>query len=113
MVYPQENAGLYDRIFREGLVLSEFPLGEVRIGKPFLCAIVWWQECEAVVVVESGSNGGSLITARFAGEQGRQVFVLPGRVDQPTSAGCHQLIRDGATLVTCAEDVIDELGSGK
>jgi len=67
--------------------------------------------CEAVVVVESAKSGGSMITARFAGEQGRQVFALPGRVDQSSSAGCHQLIRDGATLVTCAEDILDELGS--
>ena len=52
----------------------------------------------AVVVVESGSTGGSLITARFAAEQGRQVFAIPGRVDQSSSLGCHQLIRDGATL---------------
>ena len=112
VVYPQENAGLYDHIFREGLVLSEFPFGRGADRQTFpMRNRVVAGMCEAVVVVESGSNGGSLITARFAGEQGRQVFVLPGRVDQSTSAGCHQLIRDGATLVTCAEDVIDELGA--
>src|SRR5690625_2596634 len=64
---------------------------------------------EALIVVESDVNGGSMITARFAGEQGRIVFAVPGRVDQPSSAGCHQLIRDGAILCRNAEDILDEL----
>ena len=55
--------------------------------------------CEGVVVVESDTQGGAMITARFAGEQGRLIFAVPGRIDQPTSQGCHQLIRDGATLL--------------
>jgi DNA processing protein len=50
-----------------------------------------------------------MITARFAGEQGRQLFAVPGRIDQPTSAGCHQLIRDGATLLTSVDDILSEL----
>lgn len=50
-----------------------------------------------------------MITARFAGEQGRLVFAVPGRIDQPTSAGCHQLIRDGATLLTSVDEVLNEL----
>jgi len=62
------------------------------------------------VVVESDVDGGSMITARFAAEQGRVVLAVPGRIDQPTSAGCHQLIRDGAVLLTSVEDVVDELG---
>jgi DNA processing protein len=64
---------------------------------------------EAIVVVESDVDGGAMITARFAGEQGRTVFAVPGRIDQPTSAGCHQLIRDGATLLTGVEDILSEL----
>jgi DNA processing protein len=65
--------------------------------------------CEAVVVVETDVNGGSMITARFAGEQGRLVFAVPGRIDQATSQGCHQLIRDGATLLTSVDDILQEL----
>jgi DNA processing protein len=65
--------------------------------------------CAGVVVVESDVVGGSMITARFAGEQGRTVFVVPGRIDQPTSRGCHQLIRDGAVLVTGVEDILQDL----
>jgi DNA processing protein len=65
--------------------------------------------CEGVVVVESDVSGGAMITARFAGEQGRLIFAVPGRIDQPTSAGCHQLIRDGATLLTGVDDILNEL----
>jgi DNA processing protein len=60
-------------------------------------------------VVESDVSGGSMITARFAGEQGRLLFAVPGRIDQPSSAGCHQLIRDGATLLTSVDDILSEL----
>jgi DNA processing protein len=65
--------------------------------------------CEAVVVVESDVSGGAMITARFAGEQGRLLYAVPGRIDQPSSAGCHQLIRDGATLLTGVDDILNEL----
>ena len=64
---------------------------------------------DAVVVVESDVGGGSMITARFAGEQGRLIFAVPGRIDQASSAGCHQLIRDGATLLTSVDDILSEL----
>ena len=65
--------------------------------------------CAAVIVVESDVSGGAMITARFAGEQGRPLFAVPGRIDQPSSAGCHQLIRDGATLLTGVDDLLEEL----
>ncbi len=64
---------------------------------------------DAIIVVESDVDGGAMITARFAGEQGRLIFAVPGRIDQNTSAGCHQLIRDGATLVSSIDDVLSEL----
>ena len=62
-----------------------------------------------VDVVECSAVGGSMITAGLAGEQGRQVFAVPGRGDQPTAVGCHKLIREGATLVTHAEQVLEEV----
>ncbi len=65
--------------------------------------------CIAVIVVESDVDGGAMITARFAGEQGRSVFAVPGRIDQRTSAGCNRLIRDGASLLTSVDDIFSEL----
>jgi DNA processing protein len=64
---------------------------------------------QAVLVVESAASGGSLITAQFAADQGRTVFAVPGRIDQPSSVGCHKIIREGATLVCSANDIIDDL----
>ena len=64
---------------------------------------------EGVLVVESGSTGGSLITARMASEQGKPVYVVPGRIDAPESAGCHALIRDGAQLVSSPEEILQDL----
>lgn len=110
IVYPPENLTLYRRIEAEGAILSEFPCGRRadRQSFPMRNRVVAGM-CEAVVVVETDVNGGSMITARFAGEQGRLIFAVPGRIDQNTSAGCHQLIRDGATLLTSVDDIIAEL----
>ena len=108
--YPPENRSLYRRIEENGALLSEFPFGfpPDRTTFPQRNRIVSGL-CTAVVVVESDLSGGSMITARFAGEQGRTLFAVPGRIDQPTSAGCHQLIRDGATLLTSVDDIFTEL----
>lgn len=110
LVYPPENRPLTERIAREGALLSEFRLGRPADRQSFAMRnrIVAGMSA-AIVVVESDVDGGSMITARFAAEQGRVVLAVPGRIDQPTSAGCHQLIRDGAVLLTSAEDVVDEL----
>lgn len=110
IVYPPENLGLYRQISETGAVLSEFPFGRKADKQTFpMRNRVVSGMCEAIVVVESDVSGGAMITARFAGEQGRQLFAVPGRIDQPTSAGCHQLIRDGATLLTSVEDILSEL----
>ena len=111
VVYPPENLGLYQRISEQGGVASEFPFGRRPDRHTFprrnrLVAGV----SDGIIVIESASSGGSLITAQFAADQGRTVFALPGRVDQPTSAGCHKLIREGATLLRSARDVVEELG---
>lgn len=110
IIYPSENLGLYRRIAETGAVLSEFPFGRKADRQSFAMRnrIVSGMS-EAVVVVESDVSGGAMITARFAGEQGRLLFAVPGRIDQPSSAGCHQLIRDGATLLTVVDDLLSEL----
>jgi len=110
IVYPPENLGLYRRIAETGAVLSEFPFGRKADKQSFpMRNRVVSGICEGVVVVESDVKGGAMITARFAGEQGRLIFAVPGRIDQSTSQGCHQLIRDGATLLTSVDDILNEL----
>ena len=110
IIYPSENLDLYRRIAETGAVLSEFPFGRKADRQSFAMRnrIVAGMS-EAIVVVESDVDGGAMITARFAGEQGRLIFAVPGRIDQPSSAGCHQLIRDGATLFTGIDDLLSEL----
>lgn len=110
IVYPPENLELYRAIEDSGAILSEFPFGRRadRQSFPMRNRVVAGM-CEATIVVETDVDGGSMITARFAGEQGRLVFAVPGRIDQPSSAGCHQLIRDGAILLTSVEDLLQEL----
>jgi DNA processing protein len=110
IVYPPENLDLYRRIVETGAVLSEFPFGRKadRQSFPMRNRVVSGIS-EGVVVVESDVQGGAMITARFAGEQGRLIFAVPGRIDQATSHGCHQLIRDGATLLTGVDDILSEL----
>ncbi len=109
IIYPPENLDLYRKTAANGAVVSEFPFGRRADRQSFAMRnrIVAGMS-QGVIVIESDVAGGSMITARFAGEQGRQLFAVPGRIDQPTSAGCHQLIRDGATLVTCVDDILAE-----
>lgn len=110
IIYPPENLALYRRIEEAGAIYAEFPFGRRADRQSFAMRnrIVAGM-CEAIVVVESDVSGGSMITARFAGEQGRLIYAVPGRIDQPSSAGCHQLIRDGATLLTGVDDILNEL----
>ena len=110
VVYPPEHKELYERISAEGALVSEFSLGRQPDTQTFpqrnrLISGM----ADAVLVVESDIKGGSMITARFAAEQGRTVFAMPGRIDQPSSRGCHALIRDGATLATSAQEIVDEI----
>src|SRR4051812_28940943 len=110
IIYPPENIELYRRIEAEGAIVSEFPFGRRADRQSFAMRnrIVAGM-CDATIVVESDVDGGAMITARFAGEHGRLIFAVPGRIDQNTSAGCHQLIRDGATLMTSVDDLLNEL----
>lgn len=110
LIYPPENLALYRQLEETGAILSEFPFGRRADKQSFAMRNrIVSGICEAVVVVESDVSGGAMITARFAGEQGRQLFAVPGRIDQNSSAGCHQLIRDGATLLTSVDDILSEL----
>ena len=110
VIYPPEHAALYEKVAAAGAIVSEFSLGRQPDTQTFpqrnrLIS----GAADALFVVESDESGGSMITARFAAEQGRTVFALPGRVDQPSSRGCHALLRDGATLVTHPGQILDEL----
>lgn len=110
IIYPPENLDLYRKIQDDGAVISEFPFDRNadRQTFPMRNRLVSGMS-EAVIVVESAAAGGSMITARFAGEQGRIVCAIPGRIDQKTSLGCNQLIRDGAILLNSVDDLLEEI----
>lgn len=105
--YPPENAGLLEEIIEKGAAISEMPFGLSPRGRDFprrnrlISGLSM-----GIVVVEAARRSGSLITARFAGEQGREVFAVPGSPLDPRAEGTNDLIRDGASLVTSAADVL-------
>ena len=109
-IYPARNEALARRIAEEGGVLSEFPLGTpaLKMNFPQRNRLISGL-ARGVLVVEAALGSGSLITARSAGEQGREVFAIPGSIHSPLSKGCHKLIREGAKLVETAGDVLGEL----
>jgi DNA processing protein len=108
--YPKENKKLYEKVLERGAIISEFPLHTHPSPEnfPIRNRIVAGMPL-GVVVVEGAQYSGSLITARLAMEFGREVFGVPGNATQPVSFAPNQLIKQGAKLVTCAEDVIEEL----
>lgn len=110
IVYPPENVDIFRECQKNGAVLSEFPFGRRadRQTFPMRNRVVSGMS-HAVIVVESDEAGGSMITAKFAGEQGRLVCAVPGRIDQKSSRGCHRLIQDGALLMGSVEDLLAEL----
>ena len=110
VVYPRAHADLFRDIADSGLLLSEYPIGTKPEGFRFparnriISGLV-----QGVVVVEATERSGSLITARLALDQGREVFAVPGRIDSPKSAGTHRLIQQGAHLVHTANDILEGL----
>ncbi len=109
--YPAENAVLFDKIVAGGgAIVSELPMSCRPEAKNFPARNrIIAGLAHGVVVVEAGERSGALITARLAGEMGREVFAIPGRVDVESSRGCHALIRDGVTLVVSPADVEEAL----
>ncbi len=110
-VYPAEHRELASRIAASGALVSEFPTGTPPLSYNFprrnrlMSGLA-----RGVLVVEAAARSGSLITARLAGEQGREVMAVPGSIHNPRARGCHRLIRDGAALVESVEDVLAALG---
>ncbi|PDW01024.1 DNA-processing protein DprA [Candidatus Viridilinea mediisalina] len=108
--YPERNRRLAARIVEQGALISDYPLGTLPTPANFPARnrIVSGLS-RAVLVVEAGQRSGALITVGFALEQGRDVFALPGPIASRQSVGCNQLIREGATLVTSAQELLDDM----
>lgn len=109
-VYPRAHTALAQQIAQRGLVISEYPLGSEPLPRHFpqRNRIISGLS-QGTLVVEAALKSGSLITARLASEQGREVFAIPGSIHAPQAKGCHALLRQGAKLVETAEDVLEEL----
>ena len=108
VIYPKENTKLYESVRAQGVIISEMPLGTEPLARHFPSRnrIISGLSL-GVIVVEAALRSGSLITARLAGEQGREVFAVPGSPLDPRARGTNDLIRNGATLVERAADVLD------
>jgi len=110
VIYPPENKKLFDAIVQQGAVISEYPLGTQPLPFHFPARnrIISGMSY-GVLVVEAGEKSGSLITAKLAAEQGREVFAVPGPIDSASSRGTNHLIKQGAKLIENADDILEDI----
>ncbi|MFZ5943722.1 MAG: DNA-processing protein DprA [Bacillota bacterium] len=113
VIYPRENVRLYNEIIAsgEGAVISEFPMGTspLKINFPIRNRLISGLS-DGIIIIEAGEKSGSLITAEFGLEQGKDIFVVPGPIDNPLYKGSHKLIKEGAKLIDSIEDILEEYG---
>ena len=111
LVYPPENARLFEQVIQKGTLISEFPMGipPIRQNFPRRNRIISGLTL-GVVIIEAPMRSGALITASSALEQGREVFCVPGQANSFTMKGSHQLLKEGAKLVENVDDIIEEIG---
>lgn len=111
--YPKENQQLYEQLIQKGCVLSEYPIdtqpypGNFPLRNRIISGMA-----DGVVVIEAKKKSGSLITAHYGLDQGKDIYAVPGRVTDPLSEGCNELIRAGAKMVLDAQDILEDYGIG-
>ena len=110
IVYPKENINTYKKILEKGLIISEYIVGTTPEAKNFVARNrIISGLSRALVITEAKLKSGTMITTDFALEQGREIYVIPGRIDSKQSEGTNELIKQGANLITSANDILEDI----